>query len=128
MQFPFANRRTPIQKTDGAESYRVPDRLDGQILGSRRPNYVFNHASVAPGFPMFPPHRRERAVISVFRRKTVRSELCGHIECVQGDGEEHLLVEGNGSIPDQPREISIDGCTGLATEAYYSPSMQLLRC
>jgi hypothetical protein len=55
MQFPFANRRTPIQKTDGAESYRVPDRLDGQILGSRRPNYVFNHASVAPGFPMFPP-------------------------------------------------------------------------
>jgi hypothetical protein len=26
MQFPFANRRTPIQKTDGAESYRVPDR------------------------------------------------------------------------------------------------------
>jgi hypothetical protein len=87
-----------------------------------------NGASLAPGFPMFPPHRRERAVISVFRRKTVRSELCGHIECVQGDGEEHLLVEGNGSIPDQPREISSDGCTGLATEAYYSPSMQLLRC
>jgi hypothetical protein len=34
MQFPFANRLTPIQKTDGADSYRVPDRRRLLKLGA----------------------------------------------------------------------------------------------
>src|SRR5258708_24162987 len=34
MQFPFANRFTPFQETDGADSYRVPDRRRVLKLGA----------------------------------------------------------------------------------------------
>jgi hypothetical protein len=52
MQFPFANRFAPFQETDGADSYRVPDRrrllklgatsllmpfLLGRLLGAQKP-------------------------------------------------------------------------------------------
>jgi hypothetical protein len=52
MQFPFANRFTPIQETGGADSYHVPDRrrvlrlgatsllmpfLLGRLLGAQKP-------------------------------------------------------------------------------------------
>src|SRR5260370_18393892 len=33
MQFPFANRFAPFQETDGADSYRVPDRRRVLKLG-----------------------------------------------------------------------------------------------